>query len=108
MDVWMTSCMGFLVLTLIEFALVNSIARHYLSIRRRMMLYRDQSEPPDLRAAVNKVMHSGVRHRKDNQVRVRGQFAHRLIFAYYQTKRAQVDNPEGSQLYSPRKVHSLL
>ncbi len=60
--------MGFLVLTLIEFALVNSIARHYLSIRRRMMLYRDQSEPTDLRTAVNKVMHSGVRHRKDAQV----------------------------------------
>ena len=66
----MTTCMGFVVLTLIEFALVNSIARHYLSIRRRMTLLRNQSEAPDLRTAVNKVLQSGVRRRKDTQVHI--------------------------------------
>ena len=68
MDIWMTACMGFLVLTLLEFALANSLARHQISTRRRKYTFQDKEGNFNFRKVVSNAVSLNVRHRKETQV----------------------------------------
>ena len=68
MDIWMTACMGFLVLTLIEFAMANSLARHQISTRRRKYTFQDKEANFNFRKVVSNAVSQNVRHRKETQV----------------------------------------
>ncbi len=67
MDIWMTVCMAFLALTLLEFALVNSLARHQLSARRKKFDIFEREEHQSLKKVVENVISS--RMKKENQVK---------------------------------------
>ena len=67
MDIWMTACMGFLVLTLLEFALANSLARHQISTRRRKYAFQDKEGNFNFRKVVSNAVSLNVRHRKETQ-----------------------------------------
>ena len=68
MDIWMTACMAFLVLTLLEFALVNSLARHQISTRRRKYAMQDKEGNYNFKKVVSTAVSQNIRHRKENQV----------------------------------------
>lgn len=61
--------MGFLVLTLLEFALVNSLARHQISIKRRQNALKDRTGDWERKKVAENAVSANMKNTKEPQVR---------------------------------------